>query len=100
MNSVRTPCCGTGLGARGILGQLHFGIRGLASFLARLLSWRMSVSWWLVLLVGMPAVFYAGGAINGTLDDPFPFNPWSGVLPALLAALSSALSFSELSRST
>lgn len=47
----------------------------------------MSVAWWLVLLVGMPTVFYAGAAIKGTLGGPFPFTPWSGVLPALLAAL-------------
>ena len=46
----------------------------------------MPTGWWLVLLLGIPAVKYAGAAINGTWAD-FPFNPWTGVLPALAAAL-------------
>src|SRR6478752_3584744 len=50
-----------------VLVAWHFGIRGLGRFFARLLLWRMPVGWWLVLLVGMPAVFYAGAAIKGTL---------------------------------
>lgn len=70
-----------------VLVTRHFGIRGLGRFLRRLTLWRMSATWWLVLLVGVPAVFYAGAAINGTLGDPFPFTPWFAVLPALLTAL-------------
>jgi membrane protease YdiL (CAAX protease family) len=65
----------------------HYGVNGLGSFLRRLTLWRMSLAWWLVLVVGMPAVFYLGAAINGTLDDGFPFMPWYGVLPALAIAL-------------
>ncbi|WP_374457423.1 CPBP family intramembrane glutamic endopeptidase [Nocardioides sp.] len=65
----------------------HHGLRGLRPFLARLAQWRMSRAWWLVLLVGMPAVFYAGAAVKGTLDDGFPFSPWYAVVPALLPAL-------------
>lgn len=64
----------------------HHGARGLVAFLRRLTLWRMSVGWWLVLLLGMPAVFYAGALVNGTATD-FPFDPWYGVLPALLPAL-------------
>ena len=45
----------------------HYGIRGLAAFLRRLTLWRMSTGWWLLLLVGMPAVFYAGAAVNGNV---------------------------------
>lgn len=75
----------------GIVGVLlvlkHHGITGLSSFVRRFVLVRMSPVWWLVLLVGMPAVFYAGAAINGSLTDPFPFEPWSAVLPALLAML-------------
>lgn len=64
----------------------HYGTAGLGLFLRRLTLWRMSAGWWLVLLVGMPAVFYAGAAVTGTVAD-FPFDPWYAVLPALLPAL-------------
>ena len=64
----------------------HHGTRGLGRFLRRLTLWRMSGGWWLLLLVGVPAVFYAGAVVNGTAGD-FPFDPWYGVLPALLPAL-------------
>jgi membrane protease YdiL (CAAX protease family) len=65
----------------------HHGVQGLRDLLARLTLWRMSRTWWLVLLVGMPAVFYLGAAVKGTLDEGFPFSPWYGVLPALVPAL-------------
>jgi membrane protease YdiL (CAAX protease family) len=65
----------------------HYGFRGLGRYLRRLAQWRMSTAWWLLLLVGVPAVFYAGAAIKGTLGDPFPFTPWYAVLPALIPAL-------------
>lgn len=64
----------------------HYGRAGLGSFLRRLTLWRMSLRWWLVLLIGMPAVFYAGALVNGNATD-FPFDPWYGVLPALVPAL-------------
>ena len=63
----------------------HYGLAGLRAFFHRLTLWRMSAGWWLLLLVGMPAVFYAGAVITGTVGD-FPFDPWYGVLPALLPA--------------
>ena len=47
----------------------------------------MPAGWWLLLVIGLPAVFYLGAAVNGTLSDPFPFAPWYAVLPALLPAL-------------
>ena len=76
--------------APGIVGVLlvvrHYGLRGLASFLRRLTLWRMPAGWWLVLLLGMPAVFYAGAVVTGNVGD-FPFAPWYGVLPALIPAL-------------
>jgi uncharacterized protein len=65
----------------------HFGRVGLIGFFRRFALWRMSVSWWLLLVFGMPAVFYAGAALNGNLTDPFPFTPWYTVLPSLLAML-------------
>jgi uncharacterized protein len=64
-----------------------YGLTGLGSFLRRLTLWRMPPVWWAVLLLGMPAVFYAGAALSGTLNEPFPFTPWYSALPALLIAL-------------
>lgn len=65
----------------------HYGVTGLRAFFRRLTLWRMSTGWWLLLLLGMPAVFYAGAVITGNVDN-FPFDPWYGVLPALLSATS------------
>lgn len=64
----------------------HHGGPGLGRFLGRLSRWRMSAGWWVVLLVGMPAVFYGGAVLNGNIGDPFPFDPWYQVFPALLPA--------------
>jgi membrane protease YdiL (CAAX protease family) len=64
----------------------HYGRHGLGAFFRRLVLWRMSAGWWLVLLLGMPAVFYAGAAVNGNIGD-FPIDPWYAVLPALVPAL-------------
>ena len=63
----------------------HYGLAGLTMFLRRLTLWRMSTGWWLLLLVGMPAVFYVGALVKGNAGD-FPFDPWYGVLPALIPA--------------
>jgi membrane protease YdiL (CAAX protease family) len=75
----------------GIAGVLlvwwHYGIKGLGSFLRRLTLWRMPLAWWLFLVIGIPALFYVGATIKGTITDPFPFSPWYGVFPALAIAL-------------
>lgn len=65
----------------------HHGLAGLGPFLRRLLLWRMPWGWWLVLIVGLPLVSYAGAAIKGTIGAPFPFDPWWMLLPALLTTL-------------
>ena len=65
----------------------HDGLKGLGSFFRRLTLWRAPLAWWLFLILGIPAIVYAGAAINGTLGDPFPFSPWALVLPALAHAL-------------
>ena len=70
-----------------ILVLWHYGLKGLGSFLRRLTLWRAPLAWWLYLLLGIPAIVYAGAAINGTIDDPFPFSPWTLVFPALAHAL-------------
>ena len=61
----------------------HYGVKGLGSFFRRLTLWRMSLAWWLVLLIGMPAVFYVGAAITGTFTDPLPFSTWYALLSAV-----------------
>ncbi|MBD3293002.1 MAG: CPBP family intramembrane metalloprotease [Armatimonadia bacterium] len=65
----------------------RFGVQGLGSFFRRLTLWRAPAGWWLFLLLGIPAVFYAGAAITGTISEPFPFEPWHQVFPVLAAAL-------------
>lgn len=68
----------------------HGGGRGLSRFLARLLMWRMPVAWWLVLLVGLPAIFAAGAAVKGTLwpyEVPFETLGAGLVAIAFMAAL-------------
>ncbi len=69
----------------------HYGLRGLGSFLRRLTLWRMPAVWWLFLILGVPAVFFAGAAVNGLAVNGsigrFPFSPWYEALPALLMAL-------------
>ena len=61
----------------------HHGLAGLGRFARRLTLWRMPWPWWALLVIGIPSVFYAGAAIRGTLGGPFPFSPWTSVLPAL-----------------
>ena len=75
----------------GIVGILvvlrHYGLKGLGSYFRRLTLWRAPLTWWLFLILGIPAVVYAGAAIKGTISDPFPFSPWFKMLPALALAL-------------
>ena len=75
----------------GIAGVLlvwrHYGLAGVGSFLRRVTLWRMPVAWWVFLVLGVPAIVYAGAAIKGTLGDPFSFSPWYDVLPLLGFAL-------------
>ena len=77
--------------APGIAGLLlvlrYFGLRGLGSFLKRFTLFRASLGWWLFLVLGIPAVYYLGALIVGSLNEPFPFEPWHSVIPALLFML-------------
>jgi membrane protease YdiL (CAAX protease family) len=65
----------------------HYGLKGLGSYFRRLTLWRMPLTWWVFLVLGIPAIVYGGAAIKGTLSDPFPFSPWYDVLPALAIGL-------------
>jgi len=70
-----------------ILVWRYYGLGGIGSFLRRLTLWRMSLSWWLFLVFGIPPLFYLASAITGTISDPFPYSPWHSVIPALLLML-------------
>jgi uncharacterized protein len=65
----------------------HHGLSGLGRFARRLTWWRMPWPWWAFIAIGIPAVSYAGAALKGTLGAPFPFSPWTAVLPALATTL-------------
>jgi membrane protease YdiL (CAAX protease family) len=64
----------------------HYGIRGLGQYLKRLTMVRMPARWWAFLLLGIPAVFFAGAAIKGSLDTAFNFPTVSAALLAILTA--------------
>lgn len=52
----------------GILLVLWYGgMPGLHRYFSRLLLWRAPVGWYLLLLIGLPAIFYLGAALGGTL---------------------------------
>ena len=70
-----------------ILVWWHYGLKGLGKFFQRLFLWRAPFTWWLFLLLGIPAIVYAASAINGTFTAAFPFSPWYMVVPALLQSL-------------
>jgi uncharacterized protein len=57
--------------------------------LRRLTLWRAPIAWWLLLVLGIPLIFFAGAAIKGkgSLSWAFPPAPWSEMLPALVMAL-------------
>ena len=65
----------------------HYGAAGLLQFIKRLTLWRMPAPWWAFLILGIPAIVYAGAALKGTFSDPFPFSPWYGLFPAVAIAL-------------
>ncbi len=65
----------------------HYGLKGLGSFLRRLMLWRAPIAWWLFLILGIPMLVYAGAAVKGSIYDPFPFSPWYQALPVVAVAL-------------
>lgn len=65
----------------------HYGLKGLGYFFRRLTLWRAPIAWWVFLVLGIPALVYAGASITGTINDPFLYSPWYRVLPAIATAL-------------
>jgi len=65
------------------------GFAGTKRFLSRLLLWRASLYWYVLVIAGVPLVFYVAALMkDGALDTLFPF---PGVLPYLLALLLMAI---------
>ena len=67
-----------------LLVTLRTGSRGLGLFLSRLFLWRCPVSWWVFLLLGIPAVFFIGAAAGGRATSQALTSPELG---SILAAL-------------
>ena len=88
---LRNPLIILAVYSPGIAGLLlvwwYHGLGGLGRFLRRFTLWRAPLHWWLFLILGVPAIVYAGATIKGAISDPFPFSPWYQVLPALVLAL-------------
>ena len=61
------------------------GIEGTRRFLSRLLLWRVSIQWYILLIVVVPLVFYAAALVKeGAYDTLFPFPSVLTYLVALL----------------
>jgi uncharacterized protein len=63
------------------------GFGGLRRYLRRLALWRMPAMWWMLLIFGIPAAFYAGSVLKGNGFGAFMFSPWYAAIPALVTAL-------------
>ena len=61
------------------------GRRGMTRFLGRFLLWRAPVPWYVFLFLGIPAIFYAGAALKGTLAGNLLVFDSTGALFAALA---------------
>lgn len=60
------------------------GVTSLGRFLSRLLLWRLSWPWLLLVLVGLPAFYFAGSLIKGNAGEAPLFTPaFATVLPVL-----------------
>lgn len=61
------------------------GINGVRRFLSRLLLWRVSIYWYVLLIVVVPLVFYVSALFKeGAYDTLFPFASAQAYLLALL----------------
>ena len=71
-------------GISGVVLVWHrYGLSGLRSFFRRFRMVRMPAWGWLFLVVGIPALVYAGAALSGTAGDTPVFSPWYTALPIL-----------------
>lgn len=67
-----------------LLVAITSGFSGLGRFLSRLLLWRASPWWYVFLLLGFPAISFAGALIKGNaLSAPMFTEPLPALLPAI-----------------
>ena len=67
-----------------ILVFYRHGIQGIRHFLARLLVWRASIYWYILLILVVPLTFYTSALFKqGSLDTLFPFTSVTAYLSAL-----------------
>ena len=60
------------------------GLAGMRRFLARLFVWRASLWWYAFLILGFPAIFFLGAALNGSVKSaPMLTEPFRVLLPAI-----------------
>lgn len=67
-----------------IVVRAYGGASALARFLSRLLLWRAPAIWYAVLLLGLPAIYFAGAAVKGV---PLASPVLSETLATVLAAM-------------
>ena len=72
------------------------GRAGLRGFASRLGMARMPAAGWWFVVIGMPAIVYAGALISGTAGDSPAFSPWFTAIPALFQAMFLAGTVEEL----
>lgn len=66
----------------------HSGVPGLRRYLFRLLLWRCPPIWYVLLLVGIPLLFFGGAAVKGNLfAEPFPFTSFQSLILALAVTM-------------
>lgn len=72
-----------------VIALIH-GVAGVKAYLRRFLHWRAGVGWYLLVLVGIPAIHIFGrgvfGLLGGTVPS-YPHDPWFMVIPMSLFAL-------------
>lgn len=64
------------------------GISGLLRFMKRMLLWRVSVGWYLLIGIGVPLAMILAAALSGGLEDwVFPFPSAAAAVAALATAM-------------
>jgi membrane protease YdiL (CAAX protease family) len=71
-----------------LLVAVHTGAAGLGRFLSRLFLWRLSVPWLALLLIGLPAIYFAGSLAKGNAGEaPLFTETLTAILPVMVFML-------------
>jgi len=66
------------------------GLPGIRAYLRRLVHWRIGLRWYLIVIIGITALYACDRAIYAALGGavpPYAFKPWYLVFPSALFAL-------------